>query len=295
VSPGSRPQDNFLFSHTSDADHDAFNRIISWVAVAEMVVILIAAWAARRRRDSNFEIWHGLAGWAIACSVLLLPGTGWLWDLLPKLRFMQFPWRWLLCLSMILSLLVAVGLRRWWMRVTICVALLVVVVTVWHRVQAPWWDNAGDLREMQDNMASGAGYEGTDEYTPAGADASVADKGARRVTVYGPAHAAIHVLQWSAESKTFTAEMSAPGELALRLFNYPAWRVVVNGRAVRAGTREGTGQMLVPVERGANRVEIEFTRTWDRTVGCLISVTGLLLILILGLGKRFAFFQRAAE
>jgi hypothetical protein len=89
--------------------------------------------------------------------------------------------------------------------------------------------------------------------------------------------------------------MSAPGELALRLFNYPAWRVVVNGRAVRAGTREGTGQMLVPVERGANRVEIEFTRTWDRTVGGLISVTGLLLILILGLGKRFAFFQRATE
>ncbi len=34
VSPGSRPQDNFLFSHTSDADHDAFNRIISWVALA---------------------------------------------------------------------------------------------------------------------------------------------------------------------------------------------------------------------------------------------------------------------
>jgi hypothetical protein len=36
ISPGSRPLDNFLFVHTTDADHDAFNRIISWVAIAEI-------------------------------------------------------------------------------------------------------------------------------------------------------------------------------------------------------------------------------------------------------------------
>ena len=281
VSPGSRPQDNFLFSHTSDADHDAFNRIVSWVALAEMAVIFVAGWAAKQRRENKSEIWYGLVGWAIACSVLMLPGTGLLWDLLPKLRFMQFPWRWLLCLSMILSVLVAVGLRRWWMRLAVCLGLLVVIVGAWQRIQAPWWDNAGDLREMQDNIATGAGYEGTDEYTPVGADPSAIDKDARRVIVDGPAHAAIHVLQWSAESKSFTAEMSAPSNLALRLFNYPAWRVVVNGRVVRAGTREGTGQMLVSVERGFNRVEIEFTRTWDRTVGASISVVTLLLIMIL--------------
>jgi hypothetical protein len=278
VSPGSRPQDNFLFSHTSDADHDAFNRIISWVALAEIAVIFLAGWAAKQWRESKSEVWYGLAGWAIACSVLMLPGTGWLWDFLPKLRFMQFPWRWLLCLSMILSILVAVGLRSWLARFVVCLGLLVVIVGAWHRVQSPWWDNAGDLREMQDNMATGTGYEGTDEYTPFGADPSTIDKDARWVTVDGAAHAAIHVLQWGAESKVFTAEMSAPSNLALRLFNYPAWRVMVNGRVVHAGTREGTGQMLVPVEAGANRVQITFIRTWDRTAGAWISVFALLLM-----------------
>ncbi len=278
VSPGSRPQDNFLFSHTSDADHDAFNRIISWVALAEIAVIFLAGWAAKQWRESRSEVWYGLAGWAIACSVLMLPGTGWLWDFLPKLRFMQFPWRWLLCLSMILSILVAVGLRSWLARFVVCLGLLVVIVGAWHRVQSPWWDNAGDLREMQDNVATGTGYEGTDEYTPFGADPSAINKDVRRVTVDGAAHAAIHVLQWGAESKVFTAEMSAPSNLALRLFNYPAWRVMVNGRVVHAGTREGTGQMLVPVEAGANRVQITFIRTWDRTAGAWISVFALLLM-----------------
>ncbi len=278
VSPGSRPQDNFLFSHTSDADHDAFNRIISWVALAEIAVIFLAGWAAKQWRESRSEVWYGLAGWAIACSVLMLPGTGWLWDFLPKLRFMQFPWRWLLCLSMILSILVAVGLRSWLARFVVCLGLLVVIVGAWHRVQSPWWDNAGDLREMQDNVATGTGYEGTDEYTPFGADPFAINKDVRRVTVDGAAHAAIHVLQWGAESKVFAAEMSAPSNLALRLFNYPAWRVMVNGRVVHAGTREGTGQMLVPVEAGANRVQITFIRTWDRTAGAWISVFALLLM-----------------
>jgi hypothetical protein len=132
---------------------------------------------------------------------------------------------------------------------------------------------------MQDNMESGAGYEGTDEYTPVGADPSAIDKDARNVTIEGPARGAIHVLRWDAESKLFTAELSAPDQLALRLFPYPAWRVEVNGHVVQTGEREGSGQMLVPVGAGANRVQIRFTRTWDRTAGGWIStITGLCIL-----------------
>ena len=119
-----------------------------------------------------------------------------------------------------------------------------------------------------------------DEYTPIGADPSAVDKDARRVTVDGPAHAAIRVSDWSAERKQFTAEMSAPDELVLHLFNYPAWRVEVNGRAVQASSREGTGQMLIPVEAGENRVQIIFVRTWDRTVGAWISLLAIILTIL---------------
>jgi hypothetical protein len=164
---------------------------------------------------------------------------------------------------------------------------ILVIITAWYRIQPPWWDNAGDLREMQDNIATGAGYEGTDEYTPVGADPTAIDKGARSVTVDGPAHAAIHVFRWHAESKSFTAQMSAPDQLALRLFPYPAWRVEVNGRSVQTSARAGSGQMLVPVEAGLNRVEIVFVRTWDRTVGGLISlITALSIALCAFLPSR---------
>lgn len=286
VSVGSRPADNFLFCRTGDADHDAFNRLISCVATLEIVVLFAAGWAARRWRETQRDVWNALLAWALACTVLLFPITALLWRILPKLQFMQFPWRWLLCLSMILSILVCVGLRRWWWRAAVCALSILVIVVVWHRIQTPWWDTAGDFYEMQDNMESGAGYEGVDEYTPAvteaGAIDGVIDKDARSVTVNGPAHAAIHVARWDAESKTFTAEMSAGDQLALRLLNYPAWRVDVNGREVETAARADSGQMLVPVEAGMNRVQVTFLCTWDRTAGGWISS-----VTLLGLGGWF--------
>ncbi len=287
VSAGSRPADSFLFIHTTDADHDAFNHVVSWVAILEMFVIFVAAWAARPWRERQRELWTLLMGWAVVCSVLMFPVSALLWKVLPKMEFMQFPWRWLLCLSVIFSLLVSgaflmSGPRRWWWRGAVCAVSVFVIVTAWDRLQAPWWDHAGDLSEMQDNLATGAGYEGVDEYTPlevdaaamdpAAVDSTQIDKDARSVTVDGPAHAAIHMVRWDAESRMFTAEMSAPGQLALRLLHYPAWRVEVNGRLVETSARAQTGQMLVPVAAGMNRVDISFVRTWDRALGGWISL-----------------------
>jgi hypothetical protein len=285
VSAGSRPQDSFLFIHTTDADHDAFNRIVSWVAVLEMAVIFVAAAKARvwRKRDGPGG---ALFAWAVAASVLMFPFTLFLWNHLPKLAFMQFPWRWLLCLSMIFTIFVSVSWRNWWARGAVCALSLIVIAVAWHRVQAPWWDSPDDLREIQENMASGTGSEGTDEYTPLGADPTTIDPHARDATVVGSAHAAIQVLRWGTESKVLRADMSAPDQLALRLLSYPAWKVRVNGSAVETSTRAETGQMLVPVGAGMNRVEIAFVRTWDRILGGWASMVTVLALLLWAMCRR---------
>jgi 6-pyruvoyl-tetrahydropterin synthase related domain len=280
VSAGSRPLDNFLFVHTEDADHDAFNRVISWVVVAEIVLTMVAAGAARRWLRHNRELGYVLATWAAICSLFMVSLSNPLWTILPKMRFMQFPWRWTLCLGIPFTLFTVLGIKKWPARAALYLAMLCVVAFAWHHFQPPWWDTRADLREIRENMATGTGYEGTDEYTPAGADPSAVKKDARRVTVEGPARAAIRVSDWRAERKQFTAEMSAADCLTLHLFNYPAWRVEVNGRIVHAGTREGTGEMLIPVAAGTNRVQIIFVRSWDRTVGAWISMVAIVFVLV---------------
>ena len=83
--------------------------------------------------------------------------------------------------------------------------MLAVLAFVWHRVQPPWWDDAGDVAEMLDNQQNGTGYEGIDEYVPNGADVYEIKNDARRVTFEGKGSARIRITQWGPESKAFSA------------------------------------------------------------------------------------------
>jgi hypothetical protein len=284
LSPGVRPQDNFLFTFINDQDHNRFNLLISLVAIAQIMLLAAAGLVARRWRSREPQVWWMLMGWGTFASGLMFSFSFLLYRILPELRFVQLPLRWLLCLNVAFALLITIASRRWLLRALACIAMLAVLAWGWHRVQPPWWDTAADVAEMQDNQQSGSGYEGTDEYVPTGADAYEINKDALRVTFEGKGGSRIHVTRWAPESRSFTASVSQPGQMVLKLFNYPAWKVEVNGRPVKAGTVEVTGQMTVPVEAGENQVQITFARTPDRTIGGLISfATGILL-----LGRMFA-------
>jgi len=291
---GYAPRDNFLFAHTADAEHDAFLRMVSVVACVEIGVTLLTLALARRFRRDNRQAWWMVGCWAAGASLLMLPLSAWAWDIAPKMHFMQFPWRWLLSLGVGLSLLVAESMRRWAIRAVTCAVLLGVVVFGWERMQAPWWDGPADLQEARDNMEAAAGYEGNEEYVPLGGDASAIDKDARNVTLNGAGQAGIRVQMWDAEEKEFTVDMRDSGEVALKLFQYPAWQVEVNGQIVTTGARENTGQMLIPLGAGMNRVRVRFRRTWDRKLGGWIFIVTLLGLAVVLIRSRFAGVKAAA-
>ena len=48
---------------------------------------------------------------------------------------------------------------------------------------------------------------------------------------------------------------------------------------VETAAKPDTGQMLVPVEAGMNRVQITFVRTWDRAAGGWISLITVILLI----------------
>jgi hypothetical protein len=146
---------------------------------------------------------------------------------------------------------------------------------------------------MLDNQQEGSGYEGVDEYVPANADASEIKQDAPLVTAEGSPRTQIKVQHWDPELKVFTADLREPGKLLLRLFNYPAWRVQVNGRVASTETQEVTGQMIIPVDAGENHVEIRLVRTWDRTLGGIISGATILSVLTVAVFSRKTFTFRS--
>jgi hypothetical protein len=230
-----------------------------------------------------------LTAWSTASALLLTSFSLLLYRFLPELRYVQLPLRWLLCLNVGFALFVTMGTRRWLVRALACLAMLAVLAFVWHRVQPPWWDDAGDIAEMLDHQQDGSGYEGIDEYVPNGVDVYQIHKDAHRVIFQGNGTSRIRITQWGPESKSFSANLSQPGRLLLKLFNYPAWRVEVNHRPVQTGLLAVTGQMVIPVEAGDHEVQVTFAQTRDREIGGLISFgTGILILALMPLNRRTA-------
>jgi hypothetical protein len=279
LSPGVRPQDNFLFTRLNNPDHDRFNLLISLLSTTEIILLAFFWFRSRAWRSRAREFWWMVTVWSAASAFLLLSLSVFLYRFLPELRYVQLPLRWLLCLNVGFALLVTIADQRLLVRALACLVMLAALIFVWQRVQPPWWDDAGDVAEMLDNQETGAGYEGIDEYVPSGVDVYEIKQDARRVTYDGSGSARIRITEWAPESKSFTANVSQPGKLVLRLFNYPAWRTEVNGHQVRTAMLKTTGQIVIPVEAGDNQVTVVFTQTRDRQIGGWISLAAGILTL----------------
>ncbi|HTA51393.1 MAG TPA: hypothetical protein VK757_01335, partial [Candidatus Acidoferrum sp.] len=94
------PARNFLFTRSNDPDFAAFNWKVSCVAVSVMLVTTVAAVLLARRRRYFSHVYWMMAALGFMSIVLMLPFTTFLWRLLPELRFVQFPWRWLEVLAL---------------------------------------------------------------------------------------------------------------------------------------------------------------------------------------------------
>jgi len=294
MSPGVRPQDNFLLTTTADPDHNRFNRLVSTVALVEISVLALAIWFARRARTNRAEIrteisdrtpWMLLTTWGTACTLLMLSASNLLWEHLPKFRFVQLPFRWLLCLNAALAVLLAMAAKRWTnhvaaARVLASAFLLTAVIVSGHRIQPPWWDTAVEIREMNDALANGTGYEGTDEYVPIGDDPYELNQALPQVSDDAGAAVPARILAWSQIEKHFIVHTTAPHKITVRLFSYPAWDVQVNGKPTPTEKTDVTGLIVIPIAAGDSDITIHFRRTTDRVIGNILSLISLIVFVV---------------
>ena len=310
LSPGVRPQDNFLFTTIADPDHNRFNLLVSSVAVVEIGILAFAIWFSRRWRakrtgaadpstssgqafggpiassatavPADQSPWVLLSAWGVVSAVLMLSVSNLLWQHLPKLRFVQLPFRWLLSMNAALAMLLAMAAKRWtWTsRFLASAVLLAALIVAGYRIQPPWWEKAADIREMSDAVADGTGYEGTDEYVPAGADPYELNKSLPRVSDDMGAVVQSEMLAWGPTEKHFTVQAAAPQNLTVRLFSYPAWEVVVNGKPTTTRKTDVTGLIVIPIAAGDSDVRIYFRRTIDRFVGNILSLISLAVLVV---------------
>jgi hypothetical protein len=297
LSPGLLPSENFLYTVINDPEHTLFNWIASTIAVLLILLTGLAALRTGREDDEPLSVqrsrvWRALLLLLGLATMLMLRFTLPLWQLLPKLRFVQFPWRWMSLLAVAFAVFLggAMGRRRGWIWAVVTFALIGGVALV--LVERGWWDTQ-DIPALRASIAGGSGFDGTDEYDPAGDDhTNLPTKSPEAMvmdtdSIPGPnSRPTIHVDRWSPEDKEVSVSAHERFFLGLRLLNYPAWRVEVNGAVVTPRGGDDYNQMIVPVPAGESQVQVRFVRTWDRTLGGGISLGTAFFLFWLGARPR---------
>jgi hypothetical protein len=292
LATGLAPAENFLFARTPDAEHDAFNGLASYVAVLMMVWTLAAAvvlW--RRGRAGQEDRGHEKAFaatfvLAFAASVMMTRVTTPFWSYLPKLRFVQFPWRWMAVLAVTFAVFVAAVAARRAVIISWIAVVIVLSSTGAYLVQHTWWDSE-DVNSVEAAVDGGTGFEGTDEYDPLGDDHTDIPQKQPEAKLIAEQEtdpfpkSDVRVIRWTAEDRVVIAKTKEPALIRLRVLHHPAWSVTVNGKPVKTTRTISYNAITVPVPAGESRIEAQFTRTKDRVVGGAISVLSALAALVI--------------
>ena len=323
--PGERIENSWMFARHADpslAYHDQVLHHASIAAAAMLGVALISVLicALRKRLPGPRAWWIPLAMIPIVVLFLQFPISLPLWNALPRVRFLQFPWRWLVVVEAPMGVFLAAAIwpARQWARTALAACCCVAFVALtWASASAYFQvcDEDDAVVGMLTTYRTGAGFEGTDEYAPPGADNSMVAMGLPGACLVSDPSVGLGESSgqedsapvWDypqrscdeayppspvraklgAEHFEVLAVSDHAGYWILRVRTFPAWQVRVNGHPVGAMPHREDGLMAVPIPAGPVLLTVDWTTTPDVVAGRWISALAAALITALSwVGRR---------
>jgi len=313
-----RVENSWLFQHHADTvwwPHDRLLQKVSVIATLMFAVTVVSLFVAWKRGTLPKERRPAIVLAVIPFVVffLLLPVSLPIWNWLPEMRFLQFPWRWLLVMQTSLAVFFAsavwvVPMRRRIASLAACAVAFFVVSTV------AWSFCVGDCKLFNtalENWAEQGGAYGKPEYAPPGVPYLLVlpDVPGNCVignlndlaSISGAPGEVMHEAQAGSEDicrgkvdqvlnlpelKAFKGVVDQAGYLVLRLRSFPAWQVNVNGRPAATAMEPGHGLVAVPVTPGPVDVIVKWRTTPDVVAGRWMSALALALMVALYFGER---------
>jgi hypothetical protein len=319
ILPGMRIQDNFLFHHTGEFLHDQVLHTASLIAIILITFTAVAlsisfalynsARKAKRNEVGRPRYFVGitptpnylllsLAIITIAITLLLTPLTTIIWNHSPELLFLQFPWRLVATLAAASALAIANALTPMKLTPTSTTALtLIIAGALTYPAYRAFHQTCDEEDTVQARLAlfrSNQGSEPTDEYTPITADND-------SLAQTNPAYWLSPDANAKAPSNTqagltpthFSVTATQPGFLILNLRDYPSWDVTsTDPNSMHLNhpnhIQRDDGLIVLPIYYAADfTIDIAYTRTFDQTLGIVISLVALaFLALLVFAGRR---------
>jgi hypothetical protein len=312
INPGMRVEDSFLFTHTANDFHNQVLWAASWILLGELAVAVIVAYVAWKKQAG------GAARIVLTATLpvillLQLPVSDAIWKHTPHMKFLQFPWRWLVALSVVACAMAAMawpGRRSWGTAIVAGVVILAMAIGGGLLFFQPCDDEDAVAAQVA-GFRQGGGSDGTDEYTPQGADntsiqqhlplvrvlrgaqddaanSSNGDNPEWRAGDSGSIAATIDAMRRNEEYWVVRLSTPETGYAVLRLMDYPSWRVTVDGNLAPGRPVREDGLMAVPVAAGKHTIEVQWSATQDVIAGRAVSSISLLALVLMAIfGGKF--------
>jgi hypothetical protein len=271
-----------------------------------LTALLALFWGAMAQRR--------LAGFFVLCSAgliaLMLPLSTPVWEAVPGMVFLQFPWRLLGPAGAALSVAAAAGYgwvaaRERWGRAALGLGVGLTLVLALPAMFPPLWeadfgptDPAAMLAFEQTGVA--VGTTSTGDFVPATVEISPHPEPAYLATYTAPggvdkvnratlpAGTVVEVISHGPTHDRFYTQSDKAFILRLFTHHFPGWRATVDGRQVPIDLGRPEGFINVKLPAGAHTVEVRF-EAWGtpaRAIGTLISLFSAGGMLLVAVGRR---------
>ncbi|MDY6877802.1 MAG: hypothetical protein SWK90_16595 [Chloroflexota bacterium] len=276
--------------------------LAQWLLALPALVVLLRLVARRASNQASPTLSHShilllyfvLAG--LGLIFLMLPISTVVWERVPGLRYLQFPWRLLGPANLMLALCAAGGTTllpagRWrnpMSAASLAMILLLALPVLYPPMWAPDFGPTAPRDILQWEQHSLAlGTTSTGDFLPVEAalvamhpEPTLVESYSRpglvdkvnRATLRG---ATVEIIEHGPLQDRFV--VSTPKKLVLRLytFYFPGWRAYVDGEEVEIEVAGPEGFITLWVPEGEHEVLVRFEDTPPRTAGWIISMVGL--------------------
>lgn len=219
--------------------------------------------------------------------------SAFLWELVEKLQFVQFPWRFLsisiFSISFLGGALVLFFKKRYRIYLIVIITFLTIFINFGYFQPQKFKYNLSDK-----DLLTGSEWE----FYQQGSLTDYLPLSAKKPTKIAPnapivkGDAKPQKFHKSSNKFTFYIEVKNRAIINIPVFDFPVWQIYANGLPIEHSSKGEFGTMRIELSQGSYFISGYFGNTWLRIFANSLSVLAVVIILIIFLKRKRIFYLR---
>lgn len=259
-----------------------------WILAGVAIYILYKFWKNKEKtKEKNILLFFSVIFVLSIFFTLFISAP--FWQIIPILKFVQFPWRFLTIVSFTSSFLAGaimllIDKEKEVLRGSVAVGIIILIVVTNYSYTRPGkaYNIVGGDNVYEEAMVmQGAGVTGALEYTPIWSN-EVPEFIA--VDKYEVLEGDIVMVEQDVKAQRYQFNFQAEtyGKVRINTYYFPGWKIFIDGEESKIDYSNEYGLMDIELPAGQHNVEVVFARDTLRLWAEIISLLSLLILFLIG-------------